>query len=107
VASTLPQAAGFGVFFNMPHDLSFVDMARRLHNWGYREVTDFLQEMGFSFHREAGGSHQAWIKRGENTEPDTIVGVNFTHTSYSIKALERMIRQSGIDAGEWIKWSGS
>lgn len=82
-------------------------MPRRLYNWGYREVVDFLREQGFRFHKELGGSHQAWIKRGENNEPDKIVEVNFTHTSYPVPTLKRMIRASGIDANEWIKWGNS
>jgi hypothetical protein len=73
------------------------DMPRRLRNWNYAEVTDFLKENGFSFHKELGGSHQAWIKRGENNDPDRRVEVNFAHSSYPILTLKNMIHQSGID----------
>ena len=81
-----------------------VTMPRRLRNWSYNEVTDFLSENGFSFLKELGGSHQAWVKRGE---PDRIVNVNFTHRSYPIKTLKTMIRQSGIDETEWRRWAES
>jgi len=91
----------------MPYSLSFGHMPRRLYNWGYREVADFLRENGFSFFKELGGSHQAWVKRGESNEPDRIVEVNFTHRSYPIPTLKRMIRASGIDANEWIKWGNA
>lgn len=78
-------------------------MTRRLHNWSYRNVTDFLKEHGFSFFEELA----AWIKIGKDNEPDRIVEVNFTHGSYSPKTLKIMIRQSGIPQDEWIKWANS
>jgi hypothetical protein len=82
-------------------------MSRQLRNWNYRNVTDFLKEHGFHFDKELGGSHQAWIKHGENGAPDRRVEVNFTHGSYPVFTLKTMIYQSGIDAKEWIKWGGS
>ena len=82
-------------------------MPRRLKNWSYQDVTNFLKENGFSFRKEASGSHQAWIKRGKNNQPDIIVGVNFCHDGYPIGTMKRMIRESGIDEKEWIKWAGS
>jgi hypothetical protein len=82
-------------------------MVRRLHNWNYSDVTDFLRENGFSFFKELAGSHEAWIKLSENGEPDRIVEVNFTHGSYPVKTLKTMIRQSGIDQDEWITWGRS
>ncbi len=72
---------------------------RRLRNWSYRDVTDFLIEHGFSFSKELGGSHQAW-SRGNRT-----VIVNFSHSSYPIKTIRRMVSQSEIDEDEWIKWA--
>jgi len=80
-------------------------MVRRLHNWNYADVTDFLRESGFSFFKELPGSHEAWIILGDDDgKPDRIVEVNFTHRSYPVKTLKTMIRQSGIDQNEWIKW---
>ena len=58
-------------------------MTRRLNNWTYRELTDFLREKGFRFHKEMGGSHQAWIKRGDDKEEPKSVGIHFTHGTYS------------------------
>jgi predicted RNA binding protein YcfA (HicA-like mRNA interferase family) len=74
---------------------------------GYRDVTDFLKEKGFSFFREAGGSHQQWIKRGTGKKSDRIVGVNFTHKSYPVKTLMRMIRASGIAEENWLGWAAN
>jgi hypothetical protein len=82
-------------------------MVRRLHNWSYSDVTDFLRENGFSFFKELAGSHEAWIKLGDDDEPDRIVEVKFTHGSYPVITLKTMIRQSGIDQNEWIKWASS
>ena len=67
----------------------------------------FLKENGFTFLKELGGSHQAWIKRGENGETNRRVEVNFTHGSYPVKTLKTMINQSGIPASKWIEWASS
>jgi hypothetical protein len=102
-----PHPASFSVFFSLSVRFILVGMARRLHNWSYNNVTDFLKEKGFTFYREVGGSHQAWIKRGKDKAPDRIIGINFTHGSYLVGTMKRMIRESGIDQDVWIKWSGS
>lgn len=82
-------------------------MTRRLRNWTYREITAFLKEHDFGFLKPLKGSHERWIKRGENGEADRTVEVNFTRATYPPKTLRTMIRQSGIEAKEWIKWAGS
>jgi len=82
------------------------NMPRRLRNWSYKDVTDFLRENGFSFYKELKGSHQAWIKRGIDGERDTVVELNFTHRPYPQGTLKMIIRQSGIEKGEWFKWAG-
>ncbi len=82
-------------------------MTRRIYNWTYSDVTVFLKENGFSFYKELAGSHEAWVKRGDDGTPDRIVEVNFTHGSYPPRTLKTMIRQSGITQDEWIKWAGS
>lgn len=82
-------------------------MPRRLFNWTYHDVTDFLRKNGFFFSKELGGSHQAWIKLGENGEPDQKVEVNFSHRSYPPKTLKMMVHQSGIEKAKWIKWGES
>ena len=78
-------------------------MARRLHNWSYRELIGFLKKNGFTLFKELGGSHQAWIKRGEDGNSDKTVGLHFTRGTYSIGAMKRMIRDSGIEEKLWIK----
>jgi predicted RNA binding protein YcfA (HicA-like mRNA interferase family) len=82
-------------------------MARRLHNWSYREVIAFLRENDFVFFKTLGSSHERWIKHGESSQSDRIVEVNFTNKSYPVKTLKTMIRQSDIDENQWISWSGS
>jgi hypothetical protein len=82
-------------------------MVRRLHNWHYRDVVGFLKENGFVFLKELPGSHERWIKYGEYGGADRTVEVNFTHDSYPLLTLKTMIRQSGIDQKDWIRWAGS
>jgi hypothetical protein len=82
-------------------------MTRRLYNWNYRQVAEFLKEHDFSFYKYLRGSHQIWIKLGEDATPDRIVEVNFTHKAYRPKTLKTMIKQSGIPEAEWIAWAGS
>ena len=84
-----------------------VSMTRRIYNWTYPDVTSFLKENGFSFHEELAGSHERWIKRGEDGAPDRMVELNFSHRSYHPRTLKLMIRQSGIPQAEWIKWAAS
>lgn len=93
--------------FFVPLRIYSVGMTRRLHNWTYRDVTRFLKENGFRFFKELEGSHEAWIKLGDDGAPGRIVEVNFTHGSYPPGTLKTMIRQSGIAQGEWIKWANS
>ena len=82
-------------------------MARRLHNWNYRNVTDFLKSRGFNFYKELRGSHQAWIKKGCSGAPKKVVEINFTHGAYPPGTLKTIIRQSGIAENEWIAWTRS
>jgi hypothetical protein len=106
----LRKLAIFGKFCRLQESAAAaysVGMTRRLHNWSYGNVTDFLKENGFSFYKEVGGSHQAWIKRGNDKVPDGVVGVHFTSKSYLVVTMKRMIRESGIDEDAWIKWGSS
>jgi hypothetical protein len=90
-----------------PAEIYSVGMTRKLRNWNYRNVTDFLRKNGFSYLKPLKGSHQAWIKRGENDGPDRIVEVSLPSDSYPPKTMNTMIRKSGIPRDEWIKWAGS
>jgi predicted RNA binding protein YcfA (HicA-like mRNA interferase family) len=80
-------------------------MVRRLHNWNYRDVTDFLKSRGFSFHKELEGSHEAWIKKASDREPNKVVEINFRRGAYPIGTLKKIIHQSGIHEREWILWT--
>ena len=82
-------------------------MTNRLYNWTYRDVTDFLKENGFGYCGPLKGSHESWVKLGDNGEPDRIVEVNFARRSYAPKTLKIMIRQSGIGQNEWSKWAST
>jgi hypothetical protein len=81
-------------------------MTKILSNWTYQHVTQFLEQNGFDFYDEFEHS-QSWVKGRINSEPDRFVEVQFTKEFYTPKALERMIRQSGIHKDEWIKWASS
>ena len=83
------------------------DMTRNIHNWTYRDVTQFLKEHGFEHYKYLRGSHELWIKYGEDGTPDRIVEVNFSHTSYKVKTLKTMIKQSGISQCDWIAWANA
>jgi len=81
-------------------------MTRRLRNWSYLNVVDFLRERGFRFSDEMGGSHQGWSRDNEDGSI-TVVTVYFTHRSFKVKTLMGIIRQSQIPESEWITWAGS
>jgi hypothetical protein len=82
-------------------------MVRRLHNWRYRDVIGFLKKRGFIFYKELGGSNEKWIKGDADGDIHRVVEVNFTRGSYHVMTLKKIIRQSGINQNEWIKWNGS
>ena len=103
----LPLPANRSVYFKKSGSPILEDMTKRLRNWNYNEVVDFLWERGFRVSKELGGSHQAWTKQGNDGKPEIRVEVRFAHKSYPIKTLKRMIYQSGIPESESIKWGGS
>jgi predicted RNA binding protein YcfA (HicA-like mRNA interferase family) len=107
VRQHLPPVAKIAAFFVLLWRLFCDHMARRLHNWNYRNVTDFLKSRGFNFYKELGGSHQAWIKKGCSGAPNKVVEINFTHRAYPPGTLKTIIRQSGIAENEWIAWTRS
>lgn len=79
-------------------------MAKILFNWTYRNVTNFLEEKGFDFYEDTEQS-QSWVKLQENGEPDRFVEIKFIQGFYTSKALKKIIRQSGINKDEWVKWA--
>ena len=93
--------------FQIFHSPYSVGMTRKLHNWSYQHVTDFLKENGFSFFEELKGSRQAWIKLQDSGEPDRIVEINFRTDNYPAKMMKTIIRQSGISERDWTEWVGS
>ena len=82
-------------------------MTRRLFNWHYADVTQFLKEHGFEFGEPLRGSHERWVKYKEDGATERNVEVNRSHKAYPPKTLKRMIKQSGISQSEWIKWANS
>jgi hypothetical protein len=81
-------------------------MGKILCNWTYRDVTDFLGKNGFEFYEDVGEA-EILIKLQRNGEPDRFVEVKFKKGFFSSKAIQKMIRQSGIDENEWNKWAMS
>ena len=82
-------------------------MPRHIHNWTYRDVTQFLKEHGFEYYKPHRGSHELWKKHGQDGAPDWILEVNFAHTSYKVKTLKTMIKQSGIPQDVWTAWANA
>jgi len=78
-------------------------MPRGIKNWKYKNVIKFLNENGFIFSHQLGGSHEKWI----NEETSCIVEINkHGNKEFLPRTLETMIRQSGIGKKEWRKWAG-
>jgi predicted RNA binding protein YcfA (HicA-like mRNA interferase family) len=102
----LPNLASFDVYNIVMLGIILWYM-RRLRNWTYRDVTVFLRTHGFSYQKPLKGSHQRWTKLGENGEPDRQVELHLPRNGYEPKTLKSMIRQSGVDVEEWLKWAGS
>ena len=79
-------------------------MTRKITNWTYRNVTDFLTENGFSFSEPSDNSVQVWVRLAKNGEPERFIGVPFANVYYTQKALSKIIRQSGIPEERWMEW---
>jgi hypothetical protein len=84
----LPGQAGFGVCVTKLLKFKMEHMPKRLHNWTYRNVIDFLKEHGFSFCKPLKGSDERRIMPGDNGKPDRLVEVNFTHSPYPQNAQD-------------------
>ena len=80
-------------------------MARRLNNWSYQDVTDFLKENRFSFFEEL-DDHQVWVKL-QRGRPVRFVEFDFRSGKYPVETMEDIISQSGIVEKDWIEWAGS
>lgn len=78
-------------------------MPRGLNNWTYKDVTSFLKKKGFSFYEQRSGSHEALI----SADGKNVVEINFhgNNTTFPIRTLETMIRQSDIPKKEWREWA--
>jgi len=79
-------------------------MPRKLNNWSYQHVTDFLKDHGFVFFEELKG-RRVWTKL-ENGEPVRFVELSIKSKKYVAKTMKSIIRQSGIVVEDWIEWAG-
>jgi hypothetical protein len=79
-------------------------MPRKLNNWFYQDVTDFLEEHGFVFFDELKG-RRVWTKL-QDGEPDRFVELSLKSEKYSERTMKSTIRQSGIVEEDWIEWAG-
>lgn len=82
-------------------------MPRRLFNWSYRDVTQFLKEHGFEYYEPYRGSHEHWAKLKEDGTIERRVEVSRPKDAYLPKTLKIMIHQSGGPEDEWTKWANS
>jgi hypothetical protein len=80
-------------------------MPRKINNWSYQSVTDFLQEHGFVFFDELKG-RRIWTKL-QDGDPDRSVELSVGSKKYSVRTMKSIIRQSGIVEEDWIEWMDS
>jgi len=80
-------------------------MPRKLTNWSYQSVTDFLKEHGFVFFEELKG-RRIWTLL-QDGEPDRFVELSIRSKKDSLRTMKSIIRQSGIIEADWIEWAGS
>lgn len=71
----------------------------RLAGFKYREIVKKLKRLGFSFHRQAAGSHEIWLN--ENTGLYTTIP---NHPGDMPEGtLRAILRQSGVTQEEFLK----
>ncbi len=76
-------------------------MASGISNWSHDDVIEFLEYHGFSFGKELGGSHSAWISH----DSKCVVDVNLTKSSYPELTMLTIISNSGLSKEHWRKWT--
>ena len=70
----------------------------RLSGFNYREIVKRLKKFGFSFYRQAAGSHEIW--RNESTNKYTTLP---NHPGDMPEGtLRAILRQAGIDVNEFL-----
>lgn len=82
-------------------------MGKPLEHWTYEDVAVFLKERDFHYFNELAGVGRAWIKFYDHGGPDRIVEIGIVKEFFTVRAMKRMIRQSGIDEKEWMEWHDS
>ena len=71
----------------------------RLGGFRYRDIVARLKSFGFSFHRQAAGSHEIW--HCERTNLYTTIP---NHTGDMPEGtLRAILKQAGVDAEEFLK----
>ena len=70
----------------------------RLAGFGYREIVHRLKSLGFSFHRQAAGSHEIWFN------PDTGRYTTIPNHPGDMPEgrLRAILRQAGIDVQAFL-----
>lgn len=70
----------------------------RLSGFSYREIVKRLKKFGFSFYRQAAGSHEIW--RNEHTNRYTTLP---NHPGDMPEGtLRAILRQAGIDVNDFL-----
>jgi hypothetical protein len=81
-------------------------MGKPLEHWTYEDVAAFLRERNFFYFDDMAGGGKAWIKYN-HAGPDRIVEISAVAAFFIVRAMKKMIRQSGIDEKEWLEWYAS
>jgi predicted RNA binding protein YcfA (HicA-like mRNA interferase family) len=70
----------------------------RLSGFRYREITRKLKALGFTFDRQAAGSHEIWYNSATNRYT-TIPNHPIDMPEGTLRAI---LKQAGIDANEFL-----
>jgi len=71
----------------------------RLSGFRYREVTHKLKELGFSFDRQAAGSHEIWF----NADTKRYTTIPNHPGDLPEGTLHAILKQAGVRAEEFLK----
>ena len=70
----------------------------RLSGFKYREITKKLKKFGFSFHRQAAGSHEIWF----NPETKKYTTIPNHRGDMPEGTLRAILRQAGIEPNAFL-----
>lgn len=71
----------------------------RLGGFKYREIVKILKKVGFTFHRQAAGSHEIWL----NPDSGKFTTIPNHTGNMPEGTLRAILKQAGVDVDDFLR----